>query len=93
MGKTMVEFFSLEIVASVWNTDRVVQHLEQNEQTLKCFPVFSPGFARRLDTWRYLSWRAAGDEEMMSEASFRARDAFCSPSAPITLEQQSIVKL
>ena len=31
-----------------------------------------------------LSCRAAGDSEMISEASFRARDAFCSPSAAIT---------
>ena len=35
-----------------------------------------------------LSWRAAGDSEMMSEASFRAREAFCSPSAAITCKAQ-----
>merc|ERR1719474_1629262 len=58
IGKTMVEFFSVEIVESV------------------C---------------RYLSCRAAGDSDMISEASFRARDAFCSPSAAITLALASLV--
>jgi hypothetical protein len=33
---------------------------------------------------KYRSWRAAGDSEMMSEASFKALAAFCSPSAPMT---------
>ena len=37
-----------------------------------------------------LSCRAAGDSEMMSDASFRARDAFCSPSAAITWRLSSI---
>ena len=32
----------------------------------------------------HLSWRAAGEVEMMSEASFKARLDFCSPSAAIT---------
>ena len=32
----------------------------------------------------HLSCRAAGEEEMMSEASFRALLDFCSPSAAIT---------
>ena len=34
--------------------------------------------------WQHLSWSAAGDVEMMSEASFKAFDDFCSPSAAIT---------
>ena len=33
---------------------------------------------------RYRSCRADGDSLMMSAASFRARDAFCSPSAATT---------
>ena len=37
--------------------------------------------------WRYLSCKAAGDSEMMSLASFRALEAFCSPSAAITWEE------
>merc|ERR1711973_298863 len=39
---------------------------------------------------KYLSCSAAGDSEMISEASFRARDAFCSPSAAITLALASL---
>ena len=54
-GKMMVEFFSAEMVLSVW---------------------------------RYLSWRAAGDLTMMSAASFRASEAFCSPSAAITWKEE-----
>ena len=34
--------------------------------------------------WRYLSCRAEGLSLMMSEASFRALEAFCSPSAAMT---------
>lgn len=33
---------------------------------------------------RYRSCSAAGDSQMMSEASFSAREAFCSPSAAMT---------
>ena len=33
---------------------------------------------------RYRSWRAAGDSVMTMEASFRALDAFISPSAAMT---------
>ena len=39
-------------------------------------------------TWRYLSWRAAGDCSMICEASLRAFDALISPSAAITWTQQ-----
>lgn len=35
-------------------------------------------------TWRYLSWRADEESLMTSEASRKARLAFCSPSAAIT---------
>ncbi len=41
-----------------------------------------------LLTWRYLSWRAAEDSAMTSEASRRAREAFCSPSAAITCTRE-----
>lgn len=34
---------------------------------------------------RYRSWRAAGDSDMTLAASFRAQEAFISPSAAITL--------
>lgn len=37
-----------------------------------------------LRVWRYRSWIAAGDWAITSAASFKARDAFCSPSAAIT---------
>lgn len=37
-----------------------------------------------LRVWRYLSWRADGDSEITRDASFRALDAFISPSAAIT---------
>ena len=40
--------------------------------------------ARFLVTCRYLSWRAAEDSAITSEASRSARDAFCSPSAAMT---------
>ena len=36
-------------------------------------------------TWRYLSWRAAGDCSMICEASLSALLALISPSAAITL--------
>jgi hypothetical protein len=38
----------------------------------------------KLATWRYRSWRAAGESPMTSDASRSARLAFCSPSAAIT---------
>lgn len=37
-----------------------------------------------LRVWRYLSWRADGDSAITRDASFRALDAFISPSAAIT---------
>ena len=40
-------------------------------------------------TWRYLSCNAAGDWAMTIEASLRALEAFCSPSAAITLARAS----
>lgn len=42
-----------------------------------------------LLTCKYLSCRAAGESLMTSEASRRARDAFCSPSAAMTLARAS----
>ena len=42
-----------------------------------------------LRVCRYLSWMAAGDLAMISAASFKARDAFCSPSAAITFARAS----
>ena len=33
---------------------------------------------------KYLNWRACGDSEIISDASFKAREAFISPSAAIT---------
>ena len=43
-------------------------------------------FSAEMDVsvWRYRSWRAEGDSEMMSAASFSAREAFISPSAAMT---------
>ena len=43
-------------------------------------------FSAEIDVsvWRYRSWRAEGDSEMMSAASFSAREAFISPSAAMT---------
>ena len=35
---------------------------------------------------KYRSWRAEGDSEIISAASFRARDAFISPSAAMTYD-------
>ena len=42
-----------------------------------------------LVTWRYLSWRAAGDCSMICEASRKALEALISPSAAITLARAS----
>lgn len=47
---------------------------------------------------RYRSWRAAGDSVITMDASFRALDAFISPSAAITwggkwVKLSSILKL
>lgn len=39
--------------------------------------------------WRQRSWRAAGDSVMTMEASFRALEAFISPSAAMTQEEGS----
>ncbi len=38
---------------------------------------------------KYLNCKAAGESEMMSEASFKALEAFCSPSAAMTLARAS----
>ena len=35
-------------------------------------------------TCKYRNWRAAGDSEIISDASLRAPDAFFSPSAAMT---------
>ena len=43
-----------------------------------------------VNVCKYLNWRAAGDSEMISEASFKALEAFCSPSAAITLALASL---
>ena len=40
---------------------------------------------------KYLSWSADGESDIISDASFNARDAFCSPSAAITLALASRV--
>lgn len=37
-----------------------------------------------FNVWRYRSCKAAGDSQMTSAASLRARDALCSPSAAST---------
>ena len=39
---------------------------------------------------RYLSWRACGDCVIISAAFFNAPEAFCSPSAAITLALASL---
>ena len=44
-----------------------------------------------LRVCRYRSCIAPGDSEMMSAASFSDRDAFCSPSAAMTFNNQLIV--
>lgn len=41
-------------------------------------------------TCKYLSWRAAGESPITSDASLNALDAFCSPSAAITLARASL---
>lgn len=41
-----------------------------------------------LSVCRYRSWSAVGDSMMMSAAAFRARDAFCSPSAEMTCKMR-----
>jgi len=43
-----------------------------------------------FNVWRYLSWRAEEDSAIMIEASRRALEAFCSPSAAITLALASL---
>merc|ERR1712215_535237 len=40
---------------------------------------------------KYLSWRAEEGELIISEASFNAREAFCSPSASITFALACLV--
>jgi len=52
----------------------------------------NPGCNSRI-TWRYLSWRADEDSAMTSEASLRAREAFCSPSAAMTYKEVNILAL
>ena len=48
--------------------------------------------ARDKITCRYRSWRADEDSAITSEASFKARDAFCSPSAAITYTMMKNIK-
>ena len=43
--------------------------------------------AIELRVCRYLSCKAPGESPMMSAASLRAREAFCSPSAAMTCER------
>jgi len=42
-----------------------------------------------VNVCRYRSWRATGDWAITSAASFNCRDAFCSPSAAMTLARAS----
>ena len=42
-------------------------------------------------TCKYLSCRAAGDSEIISDASLNAPDAFFSPSAAITYQKDQIL--
>ena len=70
MGKTIVEFFSEEMVDKVW------RYLKQTRVAALIILVHKC----------YLSCKAAGDSEMMSLASLRALEAFCSPSAAITFK-------
>ena len=44
-----------------------------------------------FSVWRYLSCKAAGDELIVSAASFKALLDFCSPSAATTLALASLV--
>ena len=43
-----------------------------------------------VKVWRYRSCKAAGESESISEASFKDREAFCSPSAAMTLARASL---
>ena len=63
-GNTMVEFLSAAMV------DRVCRYLDR-----MFFNELRTTFLKML----YLSCRAAGEELITSEASFRALDACCSP--------------
>ena len=43
-----------------------------------------------VKVWRYRSCKAAGESERISDASFKEREAFCSPSAAMTLALASL---
>lgn len=47
--------------------------------------------AIEFNVCKYRSWRAAGLQAITSAASFKARDALCSPSAAITFARASLV--
>ena len=46
-----------------------------------------------VNVCKYRSWRAEGDSEIMSAASFKARDAFISPSAAMTCNRWKIMMI
>ena len=46
-----------------------------------------------VNVCKYRSWRAEGDSEIMSAASFKARDAFISPSAAMTCNRWNIMMI
>ena len=75
-GKMMVEFFSADIEFSVY---------EKGESMRGCVIHLREV---PLLTWRYLNCSAEEDSEMISDASLRAREAFCSPSAAITCRKK-----
>lgn len=68
-GNTIVEFFSADMVFSVWRVwwEKFNYHR---------MALFGP----ELLTWRYRSCSADGESPMISDASRNARAAFCSPS-------------
>ena len=90
--------YCLEI-KSWWSNDRFsfvyLTYDGSFEIALKCAWNNSNGIGKTIveffsaaiefKVWRYLNCRAAGDSEMTSAASLSALDAFCSPSAAITL--------
>lgn len=79
-GNIIVEFFSAEIVFRVFFFEQNVVKLIRDENWFKMLH----------QTCRYLSWRAAGESPIISDASRNARDAFCSPSDAIIFARASL---
>ena len=67
-GNTMVEFLSAAMV------DRVCRYLQRTILSLY----------GQTKNFLHLSWRAAGEALIVSEASFKALEACCSPWASMT---------